>query len=89
MATDLGVDMAAGTRRVQKKAGERARAASARTKQIVRMRSTAQQARFAKGLWATGSLPQGVYGHQVRGLARHALHRWRRQAAAAATDQAA
>ncbi|CAK0903419.1 unnamed protein product [Prorocentrum cordatum] len=88
-ATDLGIDMAAGTRRVQKKAGERARAATARTKRIVKMRNTAQQARIAKGLWATGALPQGVYGHQVRGLARHALLRWRRQAAAAATGQAA
>eukprot|EP00959_Pyramimonas_sp_CCMP1952_P110755 2317143-Pyramimonas_sp.AAC.1 len=40
--TDLGADRAARARRAQKKSGERARAASTRTKKIARMRSTAQ-----------------------------------------------
>eukprot|EP00959_Pyramimonas_sp_CCMP1952_P415334 8702736-Pyramimonas_sp.AAC.1 len=83
-ATDLGIDVSAGRRRIKKKANQRLAAARRRHGRVLRLRRLGPRVRrVCSSLWTTGVLPQGCYGHQVLGTAPSTMLEVRRQAAAA------
>ena len=79
-AVDLGIDTAAGRKRITRKAEQRRQKAKKRLANIIRLRRVAAPQRESTGLWNTGAIPQAVYGHQAFGMAIHELQRLRRQA---------
>eukprot|EP00959_Pyramimonas_sp_CCMP1952_P418636 8769946-Pyramimonas_sp.AAC.1 len=58
--------------------------AAKRAAAIKKVRRGARLQRISRGLWSTGSLPQGTYGHQHYGVPAYEMVRLRRQAGRAA-----
>ena len=87
-AVDLGCGTAVGRQRACRKTAARFRAGRLRTAKIRRVRQRAALTMEAKGLWASGALPQAAYGAQVMGLAPWRVQELRRQAAATAAGRA-
>ena len=79
-AVDLGIDTAAGRKRITSKAVQRRKKAKKRLAKIIRLRRIAALQKESKGLWNTGAIPQAVYGHQAFGMAINEIQRLRRQA---------
>ncbi|CAK0894907.1 unnamed protein product, partial [Prorocentrum cordatum] len=83
-AVDIGVDVAAGRRRPQRRTEARKKAAHSMSRRIARMRKQVRLSRLTKALWSTAAQPKAARGRQALGLAPIALLRLRRSAAASA-----
>ncbi|CAK0881456.1 unnamed protein product, partial [Prorocentrum cordatum] len=79
-AVDLGIDTASGRCRVRTKASARIAAAARRWRRIMKLRRATARPTECRGLWATGTLPQSVYGHQVSGAPPGLVPQLRRRA---------